>query len=105
MSAAEKEKLEKFVQEGGNLISTFDTSLYDELGETLEKPGLMDVLGIAAFEGKDDLPQDHIRVDANLFTKGITQSFIPAPGLFLKVRPADNTETYMVQKIALFSVR
>lgn len=98
MSDIETEKIEEFVRAGGNLISTYDTSLYDELGKELDKPRLMDIMGIAAIEGRQELPQDHIKFEDNKFTRGVAQSFIPAPNLYQKIVPANGAEACMVYR-------
>lgn len=45
MSDAEMETIRKFVREGGGLVTTYETSLYDPLGQPRDNFGLADVLG------------------------------------------------------------
>lgn len=104
MSAKEVEKIQVYVSAGGNLISTYDTSMFDEWGKELGKPQLMNVLGILSIDGKDELPQDHIKIEKNDFTKGIIQSFIPATGLYQKVVPHSGSETYLSYREKQLSV-
>jgi Beta-galactosidase len=98
MSAEEASKVREYVRAGGNVISTYDTSMFDELGKELAEPQLMDVFGIQSIDGKDELPQDHIKIESNEFTKGIMQSFIPATGFYQKVIPYTGSETYLTYR-------
>lgn len=93
MSAVEAEKIRSFVSDGGNIISTYDTSMFDEEGEELAEPQLKDVFGISGVLGREMLANDHIKIEKCPFTDGIAQSFMPAPGLYLKVKPVDGAET------------
>lgn len=45
LGKTEVDKIKNFVREGGNIISTFETSRYDENGKLLDDFGLKEVLG------------------------------------------------------------
>jgi hypothetical protein len=96
MSADEAKKIQDYVYAGGNIISTYDTSMFDEWGKELSEPQLMNVLGILSVDGRDELPHDHIKVEKNYFTAGVIQSFIPSTGLYQKVVPQAGSETHLV---------
>lgn len=98
MSAMDAEKIREFVRAGGSIISTYDTSMFDELGQELDEPRLKDVFGISAIHGREELPHDHIKVEKNILTNGIIQSFMPSTGLYLKVVPQNGTESYLVYR-------
>jgi hypothetical protein len=48
LSDAQCEQLRRFVQGGGSLLATFETSLYDEQGQRREDFGLADLFGVSA---------------------------------------------------------
>lgn len=88
LSGSEAQSVEKFVEKGGNLISSFDTSFYDETGSPRFEPLLKNVMGIERLESIQALSYDHISVDSEepLFN-GIDQSFIPAASLGIYTHP------------------
>ncbi len=47
LSNAQCEQLRKFVQKGGSLLATFETSLYDEQGKQRSDFGLADIFGVS----------------------------------------------------------
>ncbi len=51
MSEQACEKIRRYVEGGGTLISTFAASMYDEVGSLREKPLLADVFGIERLNG------------------------------------------------------
>jgi hypothetical protein len=55
LSTAQCGGLRRFVERGGSLIATYETSLYDELGVRLEDFGLSDIFGASA-AGKAEGP-------------------------------------------------
>jgi Beta-galactosidase trimerisation domain/Hypothetical glycosyl hydrolase 6 len=88
MTCEQSELIDQFVKEGGKIISTFDTSLYDENGERREKPLLSHVFGIERIEGITQSKYDHIQVEKDSsLSKGIDQSLIPSSLLSAKVVP------------------
>lgn len=95
MSAGEVERIRGFVRDGGNIISTYDTSMYDEAGDELAAPQLKDVFGLSEVLGREELLRDHVKIEKCLFTDGIAQSFMPAPGLYLKVKPSSGADAYL----------
>lgn len=95
MSKGETGKIQEYVKNGGNIITTYDTSCYDEAGILAEDMQLSEVLGVLKAEGTTSLDYDHIEIEQSSFTAGIDQSLIPAPQLYLKVLPKAGTATYM----------
>jgi hypothetical protein len=89
----EAEKIRDFVKKGGNIISTFETSLYAENGKKLNHFELQDVFGI---ENTGDvfgplnwdyvLPAD----DQHFSIKGIKNKYITAPTFGLKLKAKAN---------------
>lgn len=55
LSDAQCEQLMQFANKGGNIISTFETSLYDENGNPRNNFGLADLFGVS-YSGKVDGP-------------------------------------------------
>lgn len=53
LSQAQVEAIAEFVDAGGTLLATYETSLYDEMGQRRENFGLAEVLGV------DYRPQNH----------------------------------------------
>jgi hypothetical protein len=82
-------KIRDFVKNGGNLISTFETSLYDEYGRKLDHFELQDVFGTAeAGDVFGPLHWDYISVmDKQHFSmKEVINRFINAPTYGLKIK-------------------
>jgi Hypothetical glycosyl hydrolase 6/Beta-galactosidase trimerisation domain len=87
----EAEKIRKFVREGGNIISTFETSHYNEYGKKLDNFELSDVFGIEnSGEVFGPLNWDYVvpEDDKHFSLKNIRNRYIKAPsyGLKLKVK-------------------
>ncbi len=87
----ETEKIRDFVRQGGNIISTFETSHYSENGEKLDNFALHDVFGIAnSGDVFGPLSWDYIVAtdDKHFSLKEIRNRYIKAPtyGLKLKAR-------------------
>jgi hypothetical protein len=96
MSEQEARSIRAFVQRGGKLISSFDTSLYDEFGRRRSAPLLADVMGICKIIDVSEFKYDHISVlPDEVLTKGIDQSLIPAAPLGLHVIPSAKADTVM----------
>lgn len=88
------EKIREFVKQGGNIVASFETSLYDENGKQRENFGLSDVFGLN-FTGKIIGPMEYDYVSFAStkkieYLKGIKKKFFPAPeyGIFVEVRSA-----------------
>ncbi|WP_257348947.1 beta-galactosidase trimerization domain-containing protein [Pseudalkalibacillus decolorationis] len=85
--------IKDYVKNGGNIIASFDTSLYDENGKQRAQPLLADVFGINEFKTIRKCKYDHIQVDQNNeLLDGIDQTLIPAALLGANVIP-DPTST------------
>ena len=81
--------LKQYVRDGGNLIATFDTSLYDEYGKRQKDLQLKDVFG-ANFKGDFIGPVNFGYVHLNkgdFATAGLTQYEIPSPAYQMGVSP------------------
>lgn len=94
--------IREFVKNGGNLLSTFETSYFDERGKKLGHPLLMDVLGIA--ETGDlfgPLDWDYVTPgDAGSFSlKEINQQYINAPAYGLKVKTSSTVPLYFCKPL------
>lgn len=85
----EGNRIRDFVSNGGNIISTFETSRYDENGKILDPAGLNDIFGI---EKTGDvfgpLSWDYItlKTDGNESFKDIVNENIYAPSYGLKIK-------------------
>ncbi|MFA5865047.1 MAG: beta-galactosidase trimerization domain-containing protein [Phycisphaerae bacterium] len=83
------ENLRRYVAEGGNLLATFESSLYNELGEARENFALADVLGVD-YTGKilGPLPYDYISPTPDAVTYlGPMQQPLPTMPYALGVLP------------------
>lgn len=95
LSELEEGRIKSYVENGGNIITTYDTSYYDELGRQREHLLLKDVLGIEKVIGTEYYRCDHIEIEESAVTKGIDRPLIPAPNLHMKVVPSENTRIFM----------
>jgi len=96
------EKIKKFVKNGGNVISSFETSLYNEYGKKLEDFQLKDVFGIEKPENVfGPLQWDFIfPKEGNHFSlKGITQGYISAPTYGLKLKAKAKTPVFFCEPL------
>ncbi|MBI3991219.1 MAG: beta-galactosidase trimerization domain-containing protein, partial [Candidatus Omnitrophica bacterium] len=80
--------IKEYVRKGGNLVASFETSLYDKTGKNLNAFQLDEIFGIR-FEGKIFGPMewDYIYplVNNGPILSGITKKHIPAPTYGIKV--------------------
>ena len=91
LSGDDVEGIEHFVQGGGNIVATFETSLYDECGKKLSNFQLNTSLGLN-FTGRvfGPIQWDYI-TGANRsseFFDGITRKHLPAPRYGISVQAA-----------------
>lgn len=83
LSDQQCEQLRKFVESGGSLVATFETSLYDEEGKPRANFGLTDLFGVSfdnAVEGPMRnsylrLKPDSVSKQFHPVTKGLEESF------------------------------
>lgn len=105
MSDKEIEKIRSYVANGGNMIATYDTSLYDEFGYRRDELPLKDVLGIDRVVKKELLKKDHLFVErSDAYTKQIDDSFIPAPYYSMYVEPNAHAEKHLTFREKMSSV-
>lgn len=84
------EHIKDFVEKGGNLVASFETSLYDETGKRKDNFRLSKLLGVD-FIGEIVGPMNWDYVSpipktGSPFLKGITKKYIPASTYGIKVR-------------------
>jgi len=91
LSREQAGRIRSFTEKGGNIISTFETSAFDETGNRLGSPSLSDLFG-AENNGTvfGPLEWDYIfPVDYSHFImKGIKNKFLTAPTYGLKIKTA-----------------
>ena len=65
LSDQQCEQLRQFVQRGGSLLATFETSLYDERGKPRRDFGLADLFGVS-YAGKveRDIKNSYMRIES-----------------------------------------
>ncbi|MFO7290262.1 MAG: beta-galactosidase trimerization domain-containing protein [Bacillota bacterium] len=95
MGEKECRSIRDYVAEGGNVIATYDTALWDAWGRPRETHPLKEVFGISETEGAEYLRCDHVALEPSPLTGGIDQSLIPAPHLHIKVVPAPGARAHM----------
>ncbi len=66
--------IRRFVERGGGLVATMDTSLCDELGNTRPDFGLGDLLGVSHRAAADGNPAVQAEIDVN-FAKGLDEAY------------------------------
>ena len=82
--------LRAFVRDGGNVLATFETSLYDETGGRRSDFALGDLLGVRdAGRLVGPARWDYLkRTAADPLLEGLDREFLPAPAYHLKVVPS-----------------
>lgn len=90
MSDAACRGVREFVRSGGNVLATFETSLYDETGIRRRDFALGDVLGVRdAGRLVGPARWDYLKKAApDPLLDGLDREFLPAPAWHLKVGPA-----------------
>jgi hypothetical protein len=90
VSDAFVERVRRFVADGGRLLATFDTSLFDERGMRRRDFALADVFGAGAagdLQGPSGL--DYLGIKrGNALTVGLRQNLLPCPEYWRLVKPA-----------------
>lgn len=93
LSKEEVDAIIDYVRNGGGLVATYDTSLYDENGCQLDNFRLSDVLGVdyALLFGRTGFWQDYIRItEEHPVTKGVERGYpLQHVGSHIKVRPRE----------------
>lgn len=70
LSNKQCDQLRKFVQNGGSLLATYETSLYDEAGKPRAEFGLADLFGVAYSQGVEGpLQNSYLRLKPDAATK------------------------------------
>lgn len=70
LSNAQCDQLRKFVEEGGSIVATFETSLYDEEGNPRSNFGLTDLFGVSFDNGiEGPMRNSYLRLKADVNTK------------------------------------
>ncbi len=70
LSDEQCDQLRKFVQKGGSIVATFETSLYDEEGKARPDFGLADIFGISYANGVEGPMQNsYLRLKEDVDTK------------------------------------
>ncbi|MBK8881048.1 MAG: beta-galactosidase trimerization domain-containing protein [Bacteroidales bacterium] len=96
------EKIKDFVKQGGNILSTFETSFYNETGKKLDNPLLSDLFGInETREVFGPLAWDYVTPGdtGNFSLKEINQQFIYAPEYGLKVKTGSAVPLYFCKPL------
>jgi len=91
MSEACAARLEDYVRRGGNLLASFETSLYDEVGVRREDLALAKLFGVSA-TGKlaGPRPWDYMaKQSASPLLDRIPREWIPSPTYYLQVKAGD----------------
>lgn len=86
----EADILKEFVKVGGNLLATFDTGMYDELGNVKKKGILDDVFGI--IRGKQ-VEYTDVGIGYTKLYEDIEESIIPMSGYAWETNAVKNAET------------
>ncbi len=90
MSAKSAARLKEYVERGGNLFTTFETSLYDETGIRRQNFALADLLGIAdGHKIVGPTRWDYMkRQSKNALLEGLDRELLPSTTYHVRVRPA-----------------
>lgn len=95
MNKESSEGIKKYVSDGGNLLSTFDTGFYDGKGKYLGNSQFKDVFGIDTFEDVVDykISGTNFQMIENIdwLTEGLSARLMPSPSLAIRSNPAPGT--------------
>ncbi len=89
MSERTAERLKEYARQGGRLLATFETSLYDDVGQPRKEFALAEVFGVS-FGGRIIGPKrwDFMKPRAGSpLLEGLGRDLTPAPVYHLRVRP------------------
>jgi len=93
LSRAQVAALKKFVERGGGLLATFESGMYDEWGEPVERPSWLRFLGVSGIDGvfTPSRVEDYLTVTGRLdgFKKN---ALLPRPINALMARPRRGAE-------------
>ncbi|MEM2936782.1 MAG: beta-galactosidase trimerization domain-containing protein [Candidatus Bathyarchaeia archaeon] len=92
MSEGAANALRSFVANGGSLVATYESSLYDSQGLRREDFLLGDVFGASYRGWLPHLDHDYILLRDGALVKGIGEKTIPAPPFALQVEPKVSAE-------------
>ncbi|MCM8772929.1 MAG: beta-galactosidase trimerization domain-containing protein [Candidatus Omnitrophica bacterium] len=102
LSKINTDLIKKFVEKGGTLISTFETSLYDESGKKLENFALSEIFGVN-FKGEIFGPNNWDYICPNInseFIRGITKKYLPSTEYGIKTEIKNgNVFIYFYEKL------
>jgi len=101
----EADKIKDFVRNGGNIISTFETSLYDENGKKLDDFQLKDIFGIentGNVFGPLNYDYTSLKDEGHFSLKEIKQKFVYAPtyGMKLKAQAKAKVPVFFCKPLA-----
>jgi hypothetical protein len=86
MSEKSSKKLGKFVEDGGRIVASLETSLYNEYGERRGDFALNTLFGVSYQGWFPILDRDLVEVKDSPLTQDFEAEYIPAPSLALKVK-------------------
>ena len=89
LSEEEAEIIREFVNRGGNIISTFDTGMFDESGKKRSKGVLDDVFGVK--RGKQ-VEYPDVGIGYTKLYEDIEENTIPMSGFAWEVKPIESAE-------------
>jgi hypothetical protein len=96
LSAKAARNVKKFVAAGGNLIVSFETSLYNARGKKLKNFQLADVMGVDCAGGVfGPLQWDYLFPQGRRspLLKGIESQYVPSPNFGLKTKSREDART------------
>jgi hypothetical protein len=89
ISDREAELIKEYVAQGGNILATFDTGLYDELGNYREAGILDDIFGIKRGE---QVEYPDVGIGYTNLLEDIEENIVPMSGFAWELEPIGETE-------------